>query len=138
MTVAVVTDRDGVPLAFAADGADVSEVWLAEPAVAAVEVRVAWGTPLLADRGFDSDGLRDDLAGRGYRLVARHRRNRVKAGRNDGRTLRRLSRRWRVERTNAWLKTYRRAGVRDERHPHLHEGFISLAFAFIALNRLLK
>jgi len=43
-----------------------------------------------------------------------------------------------VERTNAWLKTYRRAGVRYERHPDLHEGFIALAYAFITLNRLLK
>ena len=34
-------DGTGVPLAFTADGADVSEVWLAEPAVAAVEVPTA-------------------------------------------------------------------------------------------------
>ena len=64
---------------------------------------------MLADKGFDSDGLRDDLAGHGYTLVARHRRNRRKASRNDGRT---RKRRWRVERTNAWPKTDRRAGVR--------------------------
>ena len=138
MTVAVVTDRNGTPLAFAADAADVSEVWLAEPAVMAVEVWVPSGTPLLADKGYDSDDLRDELAGHGYALLARHRKNRTKASRNDGRTLRRLRRRWRVERSNAWLKTYRRAGVRYEVYPHLHEGFITLAFAFIALNRLLK
>lgn len=134
----MVTARDGTPLGFAADGADVSEVWLAEPAARAVEVPVAWGTPLLADKGFDSDDLRDELRQCGYRLLARHRRNRVRASRNDGRRLRRLKRRWRVERTNAWLKTYRRVGVRYERYSHLHEGFISLACAFIALNRLLK
>lgn len=138
MTVAVVTDRNGTPLGFAADGADVSEVWLAEPAVLAVEVPVAWGTPLLADKGFDSDDLRDELRVRGYTLLARHRKNRKRPSRNDGRRLRRLRRRWRVERTNAWLKTYRRVGVRYEVYPHLHEGFIALAFAFIALNRLLK
>ena len=136
--MAVVTDRDGLPLAFAADAADVSEVHLAEAAVRGVPVPTAWGTPLLADKGFDSDGLRDELAGRGYRLLARHRRNRVKGSSNDGRRLRRLKRRWRVERANAWLKTYRRAGVRYEVYPDLHEGFVSLAFAFIALNRLLK
>ena len=138
MTVAVVTDRDGVPLAFAADGADVSEVWLAEPAVTAVEVWVPSGTPLLADKGYDSDDLRDELGGHGFELLARHRKNRTKASRNDGRRLRRLRRRCRVERSNAWLKTYRRAGVRYERHPDLHEGFIALAYAFITLNRLLK
>jgi IS5 family transposase len=138
VTVAVVTDRDGVPLAFAADGANVSEVWLAEPAVRAVEVWVPSGTPLLADKGYDSDDLRDELAECGVELLARHRKNRTKASRNDGRKLRRLRRRCRVERTNAWLKTYRRAGVRYEVYPHLHEGFIALAFAFIALNRLLK
>lgn len=138
MTVAVVTDRNGVPLGFAADAADVSEVWLAEPAVMAVEVWVPSGTPLLADKGYDSDDLRDTLAGHGFELLARHRKNRTRASRNDGRKLRRLRRRWRVERSNAWLKTYRRAGVRYERYPQLHEGFLSLACAFIALNSLLK
>lgn len=138
MTVVTVTDRNGVPLGFAADGADVHEVNLAEPAVAEVRVRAAWGTPLLADRGYDSDALRDALLGRGFRLLARHRSNRVRTRRNDGRRLRRLRRRWRVERTNAWLKTYRRAGVRYEVYPDLHEGFVALAYAFIALNRLLK
>lgn len=140
MTVVTVTDRNGVPVGFAADGADVHETRLAEPAVMGVRERVAvaWGTPALADKGYDSDDLRDALLGRGYRLLARHRSNRVKASRNDGRRLRRLRRRWRVERTNAWLKTYRRAGVRYEVYPDLHEGFIALAYAFIALNRLLK
>lgn len=138
MTVVTVTDRDGIPLGFAADGADVHETRLAEPAVAEVRVRTAWGTPVLADKGYDSDDLRACLRGRGYRLLARHRRNRRKPSANDGRRLRRLRRRWRVERTNAWLKTYRRAGVRYEVYPDLHEGFVALAYAFIALNRLLK
>ena len=74
----------------------------------------------------------------GYRLLARHRRNRRKPSANDGRRLRRLRRRWRVERTNARLKTYRRAGVRYEVYPDLHERFVALAYAFITLNRLLK
>lgn len=142
MKIAVVVDRSGIPLGVATDAASVPETLVGPAAVAgiplSIRLRLAWGLPLVADRAYDSDPLRDHFAGRGFRLLSPHRKNRVKASRNDGRRLRRLKRRWRVERTNAWLKGYRRAGVRYEVYPDLHEGFVALAYAFIALNRLLK
>ena len=41
-----------------------------------------------------------------------------------------------VERSFAWLKSFRRVATRYERLCHLHDGFVSLACAFIALARL--
>jgi transposase len=93
--------------------------------------------PVLADRAYDCDWLRQHLAALGLILVAAHRSNRVKASSNDGRTLRRLSRRWKVERTLAWLHSYRRVVTRYEKAIHRYEGFANLACAFIALGNLL-
>ena len=113
---------------------------LAGPALADVPPAVAgpWGVPVLADRGYDSDPLREELAERGFTLVARHRKNRKRPPTADGRRLRRLVRRWKVERSFAWLHSYRRVVTRFEKKIELYDGFVHLACAFIALNRLVK
>jgi len=111
---------------------------LAGPALADIPpgVSVPWGVPVLADRGYDSDPLREGLARDGFELLAAHRRNRAKPPTADGRKLRRLSRRWLVERSFAWVKAFRRVATRYEVKCHLYDGFVALACAFIALGRL--
>ena len=111
---------------------------LAEPALADIPagVEVPWGVPVLADRGYDSDPLREQLDLDGFRLLARHRKNRKRPPVNDGRRLRRLKRRWVVERSFAWLKSFRRVATRYEVRCHLYDGFVHLACAFIAFGRL--
>ena len=47
-----------------------------------------------------------------------------------------VKRRWKVERTNAWLHSYRRAVTRYEKSVSRYEGFVSLACAFICLGKL--
>ncbi len=49
-----------------------------------------------------------------------------------------LPRRWIVERTFAWLHSYRRVVTRFEKRVEHYDGFVHLACAFIALNRLVK
>jgi len=49
-------------------------------------------------------------------MIAAHRKGRKKPKTQDGRKARRLKRRWKVERCNAWLKAYRRLRVRHEWH----------------------
>lgn len=61
-------------------------------------------TPVIADKGHDSDGLRDTLVMEGFELIISHRKNRTKLSRNDGRRLRLYRHRWLVERTNTWLR----------------------------------
>ena len=100
--------------------------------------RCEWPVPVLADKAYDDDWLREQMAVLGCQLVARHRKNRVKAKTSDGRSERRLGRRWKVERTNAWLHSYRRAVTRYEKSISRYEGFVSLACAFICMGKLLK
>ncbi len=77
------------------------------------------GVPVLGDRAYDSDPLREQLNLDGFRLLARYRKNRKKPPTNDGRRLRRVKRRWVVERTFAWVKSFRREVTLYEVKCHL-------------------
>ena len=134
------TDRTGVPIGVATDAAGVSETALGPAALAGIPaaVPVAWDTPVMADRAYDSDPLREHLADEGFRLVARHRANRKRPPTSDGRACRRLRRRWIVERTFAWLHSFRRVVTRFEKDIGRYDGLVHLACAFIALGRLVK
>jgi hypothetical protein len=46
--------------------------------------------------------------------------------------------RWKVERTFAWLLSDRRTGVRWERHVGVHRGSVLIVMALICINRLLE
>lgn len=140
MKVEVVTDRTGLPIGVATDAAGVPETMLGPAALASIPatVPIPPGVPVLADRAYDSDPLRDHLADEGFTLVARHRRGRTRKPTADGRVCRRLRRRWVVERTFAWLHSYRRVVTRFEKDIGRYDGFVHLACAFICLNRLVK
>jgi transposase len=135
MKLEVVTDKRGLPLGAAAAAANVSECALLVPALDDVPVPIPEGTPVVADRGHDSDGLRDDLEAEGLCPVIPHRKNRVRPSRNDGRRLRRYRRRWVVERTNAWLHCYRGLAVRWAHYSFMYVGLVYLAFIDLALKR---
>jgi transposase len=139
MKVEVAVDATGIPVGVATDAANVPETVLGGVALASIPraVPVRDATPVVADKGYDSDPLRDHLADAGFILVAPHRKNRARPRTADGRRLRRSKRRWIVERSIAWLHSYRRAVTRFERLVHLYDGFVFLALAFIGLNRLL-
>ncbi len=63
---------------------------------------------LIGDRGYDSDPLRNQLAGRGIEFIALHRKNEHAPPTQNGLALRRYKRRWIVERTFAWFGSFRR------------------------------
>ena len=72
---------------------------------------------VIGDRAYDSDKLDKRLAAeRGVEMIAHHKGNRRKAKTQDGRTLRRYRKRWKVERLFAWLQNFRRLVVRYEYH----------------------
>jgi transposase len=110
----------------------VSEQELLKPALDDVPVEIPPGTPVITDKGHDSDPLRDDLEDAGYVPIIPHRRNRVKPSRNDGRRLRRYRHRWKVERTNAWLHCYRGLAVRWSYYSFLYDGLVYIAFIHMA------
>ena len=135
MKLEIVTDAEGLPLGMATAGANVSEQELLLPALDDVPLPVPEGTPVIADKGHDSDPLRDDLQEAGFEPIIPHRNNRVKASRNDGRRLRRYRRRWRVERTNAWLHCYRGLAMRWSHYSFMYVGLVYLSFIHLALQR---
>ena len=142
----VVVDGAGVPLGNHLHSASPSEVKLVEATLETIRVgrRHAADRPrqklrrLIADRGYDSDPLREQLAARGIELIAPHRKNRRKPATQDGRALRRYKRRWIVERTFAWLGNFRRLVVRYDRSLTVYQGFFHIACFMIVLRRVLK
>ncbi len=93
---------------------------------------------IIGDRAYDSDKLDKRLAEeRGVEMLAPHRRNRRKATTQDGRTLRRYRKRWKVERLFAWLQNFRRLVVRYEYHLKNFLAMIQLGCIVIVLRRVL-
>ena len=91
---------------------------------------------LFADKAYDDDPLRQRLAERGVTLLAPHRKGRVKPPAHDGRAFRRYTKRFVVERTNAWLSWYRRLATRWEYYGYIYSGFVSLACLITTANGL--
>ena len=135
MKLEIVVDASGLPLGLAAAAADESEQALLVPALNDIPVDVPAGTPVIADRGHDSDPLRDEVEAAGFVPVIPHRKNRMKPSRNDGRRLRRYRHRWLVERTNAWLHCYRGLAVRWAYYPFMYVALVYLSFIHLALQR---
>jgi len=128
-------DASGLPLGLAAAAADVSENELLMPALDNVPVEVPHGIPVIADKGHDSDSLRDELEEAGFQPIIPHRKNRVRPSRNDGRRLRRYRHRWLIERTNAWLHCYRGLATRWAYYSFMYISLVYLAFIHITLQR---
>jgi transposase len=137
----VVADGQGVPLGVELASATPHECTLIESTLQQVAVpRAGRGRPrknperLIYDRAADNDALRRRLARRGIELVCPNRGNkRVKT--QDGRRLRRYSRRWKIERTIAWLQNFRRLVVRYERHTKMLRAFVHVACLMITLRQ---
>lgn len=141
----VVVDGQGIPLGSHLTSASPGEVLLAETTLAAISVpRNGPGRPqkrplrIIADKGYDSDPLRWRLLQRQMLLISPHRKNRKTRSLNDGRTLRRYRKRWKIERTFAWLGNFRRLVVRYDRTLAMYQTFFHMACALITLRFVLK
>jgi transposase len=91
---------------------------------------------LIADKGYDADWLRIWLWSRGIELICPHRQGRQRPALQDGRPLRRYKRRWKIERTIAWLGYYRRLLIRWERNLNMYRAFMHVACLMIAVRWL--
>lgn len=105
-----------------------------------VEERFVADVPerLIGDKAYDSDPLDEQLMREGgIEMIAPHRCNR-RADRKtqDGRTLRRYCRRWKIERLFSWLYNFRRLVVRWEYHAENYLGLLHLACTVILLRHL--
>ncbi len=133
----VLVERQGIPVGITITTASPPESRLAE---ATLDTRVTphrrLPTQLVADRGYDSDPLRERLAARGVILTCPYRRNNRLRRYQDGRRLRQYRHRWVVERTIAWFGAFRRLQVRYERSTRMFLAFFQFAAALIAMRRL--
>lgn len=126
------TDGKGTPLAAFTTSANHAEVNTIETLVES-QVLEKQSARLIYDRAADADWLRTNLKTRGIELICPHRRGRKKAPVQDGRSLRRYKRRYKIERTISWLTNLRRLVTRYEYHDYLFEGFVHLGCLFIII-----
>lgn len=138
----VAADGASIPLGVSLASATPAEVTLVQRTLETVSVpRLRGGAPrrkpkrLIADKGYDADRLRILLWSRGIELICPHRRGRQRPPLQDGRPLRRYQRRWKIERTIAWLGYYRRLLIRWERNLNMYRAFMHVACLMIAVRR---
>lgn len=144
----LVTDGGGLPLGRVVESAQVAEIRIAEQTVETVRVARRRGRPktrpgrLTCDRAYDSGPFRQYLRRRGIRSCIPAKRRpahyRPKRGRPVVAHKAAYRERWHVERTFAWLLSYRRIVVRWDRLVGVYRGFVLFALALICLNRLLQ
>lgn len=130
----LMVDGEGTPLSAFTLSANQAEVNAVETLV---DERTTEKKParLLYDKAADADWLRERMDARGIELITPHRRNRTRPALQDGRSLRRYKRRYKVERSISWLFNNRRLITRWEYYPELFEGFVHLACLYTVLRR---
>lgn len=137
----IVTDAQGLPIGELLESATPHEKKLIEKTLQSVQIPNRSGKfhnkveRLVYDRAADYDDLRDALEQQGVDLIVPHRRNRKRPKRQDGRKLSRFKRRWKVERTFAWLGNFRRLLIRYERLIEVYRAFFHIACFLIVLRR---
>ena len=131
--ILAIVDRHGLPLSVSTHAANHHEVTLVQLSFDFYMIE-AKPENLIGDKAYDSDPLDQELKKDGVELIAPHRSNR-KLKTQDGRRLRRYTRRWIVERFFAWLQWKRRLLVRWEYYASNLLGFVQLACIVMLLRQ---
>lgn len=131
-----IADRHGLPVALHVASASPHECTLVEETLQQRWVK-ARPAKMIGDKAYDSDPLDQKLAKKHkVELIAPHKENRVKAATQDGRSLRRYCRRWKIERLFAWLHNFRRLVIRWERKLDNFRAMLYLGCLVIFLRHL--
>lgn len=126
----VIADANGLPISAEIFSASSHEVTLVEATLDGCFIDTE-PEKLIGDLAYDSDPLDDVLAKRGIDLISPHKSNRVRPITQDGRKLRRYHRRYKIERTNAWIQAFRRIVLRWEWKVQNFSAFVHLGCAII-------
>jgi len=131
----IITDANGIPLAFTLTGANRHDITQLLPLVEAIPpIAGRRGRPrkhpdvVQGDRGYDSQPHRIALRLLKIKSLL------AKRGTPNGSGL--CKTRWVVERTLSWLHQFRRLRVRYERRSDIHEAFLSIGCIIICWNQL--
>ena len=133
----VLVDARGLPVAVDTSSASPHESRLVQHLF---EFMLTGEVPprVIGDQAYDSDRLDEELAVRGIEMIAPHRRNRkLQNITQDGRSLRRYDRRWKVERTISWFQNFRRLCIRWEKSTTMFQGFLHLGCTMLLLKQVL-
>jgi transposase len=133
----LITDAEGVPLAVRLTGGnrhDVTQLIPLVDAIPAIAGKV--GHPVqrpqevFADRAYDSDPHREQLALRGIEPIIAERNTEHGSGLGVYR--------WVVERTISWLHQFRRLRIRYERRADIHLAFLKIGCIVICHRYLMN
>jgi hypothetical protein len=135
----VLTDRRGIPVGWATDGANRHDTMLLDPTIAAVAARGLLDDieTLHLDRGYDNGVVRARCAEVGLHDVVCAKRRTRGVGRVK-KTALPLGLRWPVERTNSWLSNYGQLRRSTDRTIPQRLGQFALAVALILTIKLIK
>ena len=135
----LLTDRSGIPVSWAADGANRHDQTLLEPTLAAAPHRLLDDIETLhLDRGYDGNPVLRTCASYGISDIVRsNRRPRGRTGaRRKPKTVP-LGLRWPVERTNSWLSNFGQLRRNTDRQPKHRLAQLALAIALIITAKLI-
>lgn len=137
--ISLVTDKQGLPLANMTAKGNRHDLHSAEATIQKIRVGAKRRViELNADKGYDSAAFRKNLKRRGIKAnipecTYKHRRKRGRKPRYDKATGRARAF---VERTNAWLKYFRKLRYRWERKKCMFQAVVDLACLIICLLRV--
>jgi transposase len=134
----IATDRNGIPIGWAIDGANRNDCVLFPPTIAAVASRGLLDDieTLHLDRGYDNGVVRGHCADLGIDdLVCARKR---KKGTATTKRAVPLGLRWPVERTNSWFSNYGQLRRNTDRSTHQRLAQIDLVVALILTIKLIK
>jgi transposase len=141
----LVTDGNGLPLGLTLAGANHHEIKLAVSTLESVQVPRRRGgrskqrpKELVADKAYDSKHFRQWLRSRRIKPTIPPYERRERKHPKRGRPVKvgtGYEERWKVERTFAWLGSFRRLLVRHERYLSTFRTFFLIAFILVPLRR---
>lgn len=144
----LIVDATGIPFAIGVGAGNENERGKLLPLLDELLGREIQPGQLWADRGYDGEQLRERIRERGVEPVISRRRRPGEPAAADAVVVERGGRRvaknrdpngrhrWPVERTNSWLRNWRRVSTRWERNPDYWLAVIQTAAAIVAWQML--
>lgn len=134
----LLTDRAGIPVGWAADGANRNDTTLLEPTLAAAPRGLLADVETLhLDRGYAGNPVLETCHSHGIEDVVRaKKRPRGKQRREPNAVP--LGMRWTIERTNSWLSNFGQLRRSTDRNTKARLGQLALAIAVIITIKLFK
>ena len=135
--IMVLVDARGLPVAVDTTSANPHESQLVQRLFAFM-LTAEVPPRVIGDKAYDSDRLDEELAHQGIEMISPHRSNRkLERVTQDGRSLRRCARRWKVERTIPRIRKFRRLCIRWGESTAVFQGFLHHGCTMLLLKQVL-